>query len=434
MLAPRRRFEQALALIAACALGLRAYYTLVIAHNLQGPGDFYFYHWSANLLANGRGYIDPFSLAYLGTTQPTAMHPPLWSFLLTVVSWFGGSGAPFPHQGGHDYFAHRLTGGVCGTVTVVLIGLLGRRIGGPRLGIVAAITAAIYPILIVADGSLLSESLYGALIAGSLLLAYRLVDRPTTGRAVALGLTIGLATLTREEALLLVVLLFLPLAGYPRVFFRRRVPLRLMGIAFLATAVIVVPWMIRNTAEFHRPVSVSTGNGAVLAGANCHATYHGKYLGFWQIDCIPPRGQGNEAVYTARWRKKGTTYAKHHVGRLVVVEGVRVLRTWGLYQVGNDPGEPSEPLAVAMYLLLLPLAIAGAFLMRQRRESLAILLATPVLVTITTLTGYGTTRFRHAAEIPLVILASVTLVYAWENRRALASIGDPSDVAADPPV
>jgi hypothetical protein len=102
--------------------------------------------------------------------------------------------------------------------------------------------------------------------------------------------------------------------------------------------------------------------------------------------------------------------------------------------VGNDPGEPSEPLAVAMYLLLLPLAIAGVFLMRQRRQSLAILLATPVLVTITTLTGYGTTRFRHAAEIPLVILASVTMVYAWEHRRALASIGDPPDVAADPPV
>ena len=114
MLASRRRFGQALALIAVCALALRVYYTVVFAHNLQGPGDFYFYHWSANLLADGHGYIDPFSLAYLGITQPTAMHPPLWSFLLSVVSWFGGSGAPFPHSGGHDYFAHRLTGGVCG--------------------------------------------------------------------------------------------------------------------------------------------------------------------------------------------------------------------------------------------------------------------------------------------------------------------------------
>ena len=431
MLASRRRFGQALALVASCALALRAYYTVVIAHNLQGPGDFYFYHWSANLLAKGHGYIDPFSLAFLGDTQPTAMHPPLWSFLLSVVSWFGGSGAPFPHSGGHDYFAHRLTGGVCGTITVVLIGLLGRRVGGPRVGIVAAAAAAIYPILIVADGSLLSESLYGVFIAASLLLAYRLIDKPTIGWAVALGAAVGLAALTREEALLLVVLLFLPLAGIPRGFFRRRVPPRLVGVAFLATVVVVLPWVIRNTVEFHRPVSVSTGAGAVLAGANCHTTYHGKYVGFWEINCIPPRGPGNEAVYTARWRKQGTTYAKHHIGRLAVVEVVRELRTWGLYQVGNDPGEPSEPLAVAMYLLLLPLAIAGVFVMRRKRQSLAILLATPVLVTITTLTGYGTTRFRHAAEIPIVILAAVTLVYAWDNRRDLASLGEPPRATSD---
>jgi 4-amino-4-deoxy-L-arabinose transferase-like glycosyltransferase len=433
MLASRRRFEQALALIAAVALALRAYYTLVIAHNLQGPGDFYFYHWSANLIADGRGFIDPFSLAYLGTTQPTAMHPPLWPALLSVVSWLGGSGAPFPHQGGHGYFAHRLTGGVCGTVTVVLIGLLGRRVGGPRVGIVAAVVAAIYPILIVADGSLLSESLYGVFIAASLLLAYRLTDKPTVGRAVALGAAVGAAALTREEALLLVVLLFLPLAGIPSGFFRRRVPPRMVGVAFLATVVVVLPWVIRNTTAFNRPVSITTGSGAVLAGANCPATYHGKYVGFWQIDCIPPRGPGNEAVYAARWRKKGTTYAENHVGRLAVVEVVRVLRTWGIYQATNDPGEPNEPLAVAMYLLLLPLAIAGVFVMRLKRKSVAILLATPVLVTITTLTGYGTTRFRHAAEIPLVILASMTIVYAWENRSDLASLGEPPEVAPDPP-
>lgn len=433
MLARRLRFEHALVLIAAFALALRVYYTVVIAHNLHGPGDFYFYHWSANLLADNRGYIDPFSLAYSGTISATAMHPPLWPFLLSVVSWFGGAGAPFGVQAGHDYFAHRLTGGVCGTVTVVLIALLARRIGGPRLGIVAGITAAVYPILIVADGSLLSESLYGVFIVGSLLLAYRLVDKPTVGRALALGACIGAAALTREEALLLVVLLLVPLAGFPRRWFARRVTPRLALVALLGTLVVVLPWVIRNTVTFNKFTTVSTGAGAVEAGANCRQTYHGKHVGFWEIACVPPRGPGNEAQYSARWRKKGTNYAKDHLGRFAVVEVVRELRTWGLYQPTNDPGEPSEPLAVAMYLVLLPLAIVGAVLMKVRRESLSILLAPAVLVTLTTLTGYGTTRFRHAAEATVVILASIAMVAAWDNRERVGSIGLRETAEPGPP-
>src|SRR5919204_6173517 len=110
--------------------------------------------------------------------------------------------------------------------------------------------AAIYPILIVADGSLLSESLYGVFIAGSLLLAYRLMDKPTNGRALALGACVGAAALTREEALLLVLLLLIPLAGWPRRWFVRRVPPRVVAVAVLGTALVVVPWVVRNTIAF----------------------------------------------------------------------------------------------------------------------------------------------------------------------------------------
>ena len=431
MLAKKGRFERTLALIAAGALALRAYYTLVIAHNLSGPGDFYFYHWSANLIADGRGYIDPITLAYTGVAQPTALHPPLWSFLLSLVSSLGGTGSAVGHLGGHDYFAHRLTGGVCGTITVVLVGLIGRRVGGPRVGLVAAAAAAIYPILIVTDGSLLSESLYGVFIAGTILLAYRLIDQPTRGRALALGVVMGLAALTREEALLLVLLLLVPLAGFPKQWFPRRVAPDVIVVAVLGVALVVLPWTVRNEVAFHRLIPVSTGAGAVFAGANCPQTYHGKYVGFWEISCIPPRIQGNEAQYTARWRKEGLDYAKRHVGRLAVVEVVRELRTWGLYQGTHDPGEPSEPLAVAAYFVLLPLAIGGFFLLRRRREPLLVLMAPILLVTITTLTGYGTTRFRHAAEMSLLVFGAIAIVAIWDRRTELVSLGPTSSAAKE---
>ena len=88
--------------------------------------------------------------------------------------------------------------------------------------------------------------------------------------AFALGLAVGAAALTRSEGLLLVLLL-LPFAV------RRAGPRRLrhLALAVAGTALLVVPWSIRTSLVFHRPVTISTGDGAVLAGSNAHSTYYG---------------------------------------------------------------------------------------------------------------------------------------------------------------
>ena len=55
-----------------------------------------------------------------------------------------------------------------------------RAAGSPATapGLIAAGLAAVYPTLIAADGALMSETLYGALVALALLAAYRLLDAP----------------------------------------------------------------------------------------------------------------------------------------------------------------------------------------------------------------------------------------------------------------
>jgi hypothetical protein len=59
--------------------------------------------------------------------------------------------------------------------------------------------------------------------------------------------------------------------------------------------------------------------------------------------------------------------------------------------------------------VLLPLAAYGAWLLRSRGAVAWVLVAPFVMVTLTTLLGYGTARFRHAAELALVVLAAVAL-------------------------
>jgi hypothetical protein len=57
----------------------------------------------------------------------------------------------------------------------------------------------------------------------------------------------------------------------------------------------------------------------------------------------------------------------------------------------------------------------------RRREPLFILLSPVLLVTITCALTYGGLRLRQAAEVPLVVLAAIGMVAAWERRRGLRS-------------
>src|SRR5439155_3951281 len=117
--------------------------------------------------------------------------------------------AAFSKAGWTSWAAHRVASCVMGTATVGVVGLVGRRAAGAGAGIAAAALAALYPLLVLSDGTVYSESLYALTIALSLLAAYRFVEQPTLWRGALLGAAIGLAVLTRAEALLLYPLLVL---------------------------------------------------------------------------------------------------------------------------------------------------------------------------------------------------------------------------------
>jgi 4-amino-4-deoxy-L-arabinose transferase-like glycosyltransferase len=389
-----RSFGGRLALCAAAGLVVRLVYVLGPGRHVVGFGDYHYFHSMANALARGEWFAG------------NATHPPVWTLLLGVVSWVGD---------GVGELAHRAVGCFVGAVVIVLVGLLARRVSGSeRVGLVAAVIAALYPVLIGADGSLMSESLYGAFVLGALLLALRLRSSPDVRVAVALGVVIGLAALTRSEGLLLLLLLALPAArGWKR-----------FGACVLACFVVLTPWLVRNWAEFDRPVLISANDGSLLAGANCRLTYHGVDLGLWTTNCLSPRAFANEADQAARWRSEGASYAGDHAGRVPVVMAVRVLRTFDLYQpwrmtpFAEGRWLKMDKAGVIAYWLLLPFAMAGAWLLwRRRRFELLVLLAPVTLVVLQSALGYGFPRFRHAADLVMVVLAAGALVALLDRAR-----------------
>jgi 4-amino-4-deoxy-L-arabinose transferase-like glycosyltransferase len=417
-------FRVRLALIAAAGLALRVIYVLVLARDVGGAGDYAWYHATANLIADGKFFLEPFRLAAEGIETPSASHPPLWPLLLSPFSAIGATGE----------VAHKLVGCGVGALVIAATGVLGRRVGGERLGLVAAALAATYPVLITADGALMSEALYGLLIVLTLIAAYAMHDRATLGRAALLGALIGLAALTRSEALLLLGLLAAPLAYRAHPGWRRRAGL--MAAAALAALLVLAPWSLRNWAAFDRPVLISTNDGTLLAGANCPDTYDGALRGSWSFDCISTATPSdNEAERSVRWRREGLEYARDNADSLPLVLAVRALRTWELYQpleqiqFAEGRHRTVVRVGVVWYFALLPLAAVGLLSLRGRTP-LWLLLAPVTLVIITSLLGYGIPRLRHAAEFPLVVLAAAGLLALLQRLRSPSANSTPASASA----
>ncbi len=361
-----------------------------------------------HLLADGRGFIQPI-LAIVGRSVPTAAHPPLYPLLLAGLAKLGGTAES----------VQRLTGSVFGAGTIVAIAWLTRRIAGERAALIAAALAAVYPILVTADGALMSESLYGLLVAVSLLAAYRLSETPSAGRAVVLGILVGLAALTRGEAVLLLLLLLIPTARRPR-------GGRAAAIACVSALAVLTPWTVRNQIVFHQFVPIATDSGTAVGGANCPAVYYGSGIGGWYLFCTK-QSSINEAVQTARDRSAGIHYALHHVVRLPFVAAARLLRVWGVLQpfkTDNGRSPAVEDVGVVMYWLLVPLAIYGFVLLRRRNAVTWLLISPIVAVSLTALLTYGLQRFREPAEISLIILAAIALEEFARRRQSNAVESD----------
>lgn len=410
--------KRRLAAIALLAFAVRVAYALV-ADVPSGFGDDVWFNAVANGLVHGRGFSDPFSslvgghavFGTAGTPIVTAFHPPLFPALLAIPSALGLE----------SYTAHQIVSCALGAVTVFVIGLAARELAGERAGLAAAAIGAVFLPFVTREALLMSESLYGLLIAWALLAALRLRGRPTMRRALALGVAIGLAALTRQEALLLVPFLALPIA------LRRGSEQRVRSAALVcaAAAAICLPWVVRNSLEFDRLTPITTGDGSVIAGANLPSTYYGPLLGDWDFQGLyrTPAGRAvdpNEAVQSDRWRKEGIDYARDHASRLPVVIAARIGRTWDLYPLspvaratyGSDYYKHIRALEYPAQLMLwvvVALAIFGAVVLRRRERPVWPFLVPVGIVTFVSVIGHGDPRYRHAADVALVILAGAGL-------------------------
>lgn len=424
---PDTRWRAGLTGVFLVAFATRVTYAIAAAPNILPISDAGGYRLLGQHLAEGRGYIRPYDFARADIVRPTAEFPPGFPSLLAVFHAVGLRSVP----------AQRLALAVLGALAVVGIALLARRWFSRRGALVLGALAAVHPALFAVESALLAESLFLWLVVLVLLAVVRFRESPSPGRAVAIGLLGGAATLVRSEGIVLALVLVVPLlvTAPPR---RFRVG---AGVAVLVAALLLPgAWAVRNLRTFEEPVLVSNNLGSVLSGANCDRTYDSELIGFWYIseDCFNGFRQealevADESVVAKGLRDDGLTYLQDHLGELPKVAAVRVLRTFQMYEpeqqgrLATFEGRRLLTERITGWILwaTLPLALAGVVhLGRTRRWVDLWLLTAPIgVVVLVAAATYGNPRFRIAAEVPLLVLAGLGIqagAAAWRQRRQAA--------------
>jgi 4-amino-4-deoxy-L-arabinose transferase-like glycosyltransferase len=396
---------------------LRVTYVLVAQNPRTPGGDAFYFHYGANLLVDGRGFIDPIALLLEHHVTPGAVHPPAYILFLAISTLAGF----------RSFLDHQIWSCILGAGTIVLIGYTGRTIAGRRVGLIAAFIVAIYPNFWFHDSVVMSETLIMFTTALVILVSYQFWQRPSVWRAIGLGAAVGIATLTRAESILLVLVLVIPLAYVLRDL-NPRARLKLFAVTAGATLITVSPWVILNLTRFDHPVTLSSNLDATLASAQCDEVYSGKLVGFWSFHCAlalkPPAGDAStKAIY---YRHKVVDYIDRHASQVPVVVLAREGRTWAVFspiqQVTLDEGEGQEPwvarTGLAIYYVLAGASVGGVIVLRRRRVTLVPPLGVIVAVAVTVGVVYGTTRFRTPAEVSLVLLAALAFDEAIRVAQA----------------
>jgi 4-amino-4-deoxy-L-arabinose transferase-like glycosyltransferase len=357
-----------------------------------------------------------------GPGEPTSIRPPLYPALLAGV-W---SISP------NNLQAVRVVQILLALATAVFVYLLGSQVYNPTVGAWAAAACWLYPSLIFFNVLILTETLFTCLLVAFVLLAVLLVQRPRAGFAIACGLALGLATLTRSILWPLPVILCPLLAVLIRAPLARR--LALPALVLAGYAIVVAPWAIRNTRLQHVVTIVDTMGGINLRMGNYEYTPDDR---MWDAVALSgekswvhgltsdPPGQPVTEGQKEKWaQRKAIEYMRANPGITLRRSLIKFADFWGLereFMAGVQTGLYAPPLwfqiagslgIVLVYVALVLAAAAGVWLAAPEDWRLHVLVLLPVLVIMGAHTiVFGHSRY-HLPLMPLLGIYAAALVAA----------------------
>src|SRR5215213_389451 len=166
-----------------------------------------------------------------------------------LQTWLG---IPFVKLGFNPLHAVRIVSLLAGLLTTLVVGLLGRRVGGVRVGLAAAALCVVLPFFLVHDGIGTAEPLVTLWMAAALYLQVEHARRPDLRVAALLGLTLAAGYLTKDNSKPALALLPLSLLCFDWSPAGRRERLRtwLAGVAVVVAMLAAANLLMRSSSLY----------------------------------------------------------------------------------------------------------------------------------------------------------------------------------------
>jgi 4-amino-4-deoxy-L-arabinose transferase-like glycosyltransferase len=394
------RLIQLLAGLYVLSFLLRAIYALVAVQvdpMLSGDplmGDANSYDLIARSLVGGTGYGET-------PNEPSAFWPPLYpAFLAALYGVFG-----------HELMLARIVNSVIGAFVPVLIFLIGTRLFDRRIGLLAAIGAVFYPLLIVLGAWVIPDGPYIVFVCLIILTMIEIQARPRWSLYVALGVLLGLAYLLKP-----VTAFFLPFLVPWFLLSLTPLPHGQRWKAGIVTALVLMmvlaPWTVRNYVVLGSPIVGSSNGGYTFYGANNPDAWGGHYEHFPAR--MPELSEGAEQM---EFYRQGIEWITSDPSGFLAVEVQKFRRLASPLSISSSPEDlsiPGERLVRTAYTAFLLLALGGIVLLRNQWRTTGLLLIPLLAVLLSTAVFYGDARYTMPAVPVLLIWASVSIFTAWD--------------------
>ena len=367
------------------------------------------YAWN---LAQGHGYsgISPDVKKPDGQLleHPTAYRSPGTSVLWAGLFW----------SFGHRYGVVRFFHCILDTLTILLIYEIGRKCFNYTVALLAAAIYTVWPAALLYSGQLLSESLFTFLFCCFILLSLQFAERSSWPRAIAAGVLLGLAMLTRGNAVLMVALL-IPWSIWQ---FRRTPRLAVRGLVIsLVALAMLVPWTIRNYEIFHSFIPFQTSGGDTLLGSyNNVVASDPIYYGYFIFPTALPEyreqiiAPNNEVIRNHVETQLAIQWARNHPEKWWYLAESRFCRSFTPFLQPRSPMLYRVGTLVSWgpILILFALGFFPSLIYFLRTNNPGWILHMGVFhFVLTSLIFFGFSRYRFPFEGLCIILASATLVW-----------------------
>ncbi len=355
---------------------------------------------------------------------------------------------------------------VYGSLVPVLTYLIGRRIIGERVGLLAGAIACGYPFLIYFDNELLIVSLIVLLDALMLLLVLRADRIPTWGRWLTAGIVMGISAIARPNILVFIPLLCLWIwlearraramdlrsprrpgegagkrdGAHGRLsLVRGRTPLLTAALRsvllLVGVALIVIPVTLRNKALDDDFVLIASQGGINFhIGNNEHAdgisaVVPGLGEAWVYSDCerIAERECGTPlkpSEVSGYWYGLGHSFLRDQPGAAARLYLKKFVLFWDSFELANNKdiyffGRMSPVFRSLSWLhfgVIAPLAFIGAWVARRRKgASLLIFFLLSYMGSV--LLFFVSARFRLPVIPVIIIFSSSGVLWLWDRAR-----------------